>query len=122
MWCPKTTWSSRWLVGAWRYSFTSILTSPDSSSKSDETISNPNIDEDDGNIFSKLFGFMGLGDNGASPCDNPVTTPISSADESIDKLEMFERIMTGMGWIFGSGGGGGLDDPTAARHCFCPMF
>ena len=48
-----------------------------SPSHSDENISN--IDKNDGNIFSKLFDFLGFGGNNANPggttCESPLSSP-----------------------------------------------
>jgi len=56
-----------------------------SPSYSDETISN--INKDDGNIFSKLFDFIGLGENSNNPGDTICESQFSSQQPSIEEVD-----------------------------------
>ena len=78
----------------------------DSSSYSDETISNRDTDNNDGNIFAKLFGFLGFGgDSGVcdtSTYNSPVSSPQLSAEEAERLRENSEKTL--LGWLFDGGG------------------
>lgn len=79
-----------------------------SPSHSDENISN--IDKNDGNIFSKLFDFLGFGGNNANPggttCESPLSSPQLSTEEVDRMRDKCERAL--LGWLFDGDGSGAV--------------
>ncbi|RZW42472.1 MAG: hypothetical protein EX263_12470 [Flavobacteriaceae bacterium] len=88
-----------------------------SSSYSDETISNTDTDNNDGNIFAKLFGFLGFGGDiggcDTSTCNSPVSSSPLSVEEAERLCENSEKTL--LGWLFYGGGGYPMGNPDPSH-------